>query len=219
MDSDTVYQDNPALYFSLTLTEPYWSPFMKMSKWLFTIASFLSLFINGVDASVKLVEFTNHSQLLFNDTFSDGTPYQLESSAQNQGILITDPVKVIETLDGKYKVILEDAKRSGYHRPHWKFHIWLESSSGFPLLNQNRVLYAVIFYDGDGEFSLVIGEDGKLQVLGGAGVADILLPWAKGTIGRGNPYHEILGVETDYNGIKYFDFNGFVGYPFNPYID
>lgn len=190
-------------------------------KWLHCIGLLtLGLFscTGDLEARIKLVEFTNQSDLIFNETFTDGRPYQNFLQEKNS-ILIDQEGAEITTKDGNLKIILEDAHRSGYHRPHWKYHVWLESASGFPFLNGNRILYAVVFYDGDGEVRLMMDENRKLHVMGGYDVKDILYPWAKGTIGRGNPYHEIQGVLTDDNGINYFDYQGFVGFPANHLTD
>lgn len=192
---------------------------MRSLRSFLTTALFLTLSLRSLEAKIRLNDFTNDSQFVFKETFSDGTLYRSDASADGVGTLIDQPVKTLETADGNYKIIFEDAQRSGYHRPHWKFHIWVESKSGFSFFEQSRILYAVIFYDGEAEISINLDEAGKLHVIGGKDVKDVLLPWAKGTIGRGNPYHEIRGIETDYNGINYFDYSGFVGYPFNPYID
>jgi hypothetical protein len=116
-------------------------------------------------------------------------------------------------LDGNFKIILEDAHRSGFHRPHWKYHVWIESKEGFQYILGNKFLYAVIFYDSEGEFKIKIDEQGKLDIVAGPHVKDILYPWAKGTIGRGNPYHEIEGSwPSGEKGIRYFDDQGFVGF-------
>ena len=190
-------------------------------KWLTFLCLFtLSLFYrpSDLEATIKLVEFTNQSDLIFKKTFKDGRAYQSLLETKN-AILISQEGAEIETQDGNLKIILEDAQRSGYHRPHWKYHVWIESASGFPFLNQNRILYAVVFYDNEGEIKLRIDENRKLHVVGGNDVKDVLYPWAKGTIGRGNPYHEIKGVLTDDNGINYFDYHGFVGFPGNYLTD
>jgi hypothetical protein len=181
--------------------------------------AFLSLLCMGcLEARIKLMEFSNESNRAFNKTFDDGRDY-VSALSSGKGILIDQPGAAISSLDGSFKIILEDAHRSGYHRPHWKFHVWIESQNGFPFLANNKLLYAVVFYDGDGEVKLKIDSTGKLHVTGGYDVKDILYPWAKGTIGRGNPYHEIKGKEVDDNGIVFFDYNGFVGFPQNYFRD
>lgn len=185
---------------------------------LFTIVLLSLLSLGCLEARIKLVEFTNESNRAFDSTFADGRDYVSALDSGN-GILIDQPGAVISSKDGAFKIILEDAHRSGYHRPHWKFHVWIENEDGFPYLDSNRLLYAVVFYDGDGEVKLKIDHNGKLHVTGGYDVKDILYPWAKGTIGRGNPYHEIKGKEVDFNGIVFFDYSGFVAYPQNYFHD
>ncbi len=189
----------------------------KMMSCLLGALAVFTLSMSKVEATIKLTQFENLSSLSFQETFEDGTPYQ--AMLESNGEVIIEKGATIVSSDGKYKLVLEDAARSGYHRPHWKFHVWLESEEGFPFLNQNRILYAVVFYDGAGEVQLHLNPEGKLEVTGGYDVADVLYPWAKGTIGRGNPYHEIKGTKTDDNGVKYFDNQGFVAYPYNRYVD
>lgn len=179
-----------------------------MKRWIFLAALCASI---GLDAGIKLVEFKNESNLDFGETFCNGTPIQ--------GAWLDQPETCMTEEQRDLRIVFEDAGRSGYHRPQWKFHVWLENDNGFRFLNRDRLLYAVIFYDGDGEVSLYLDEDQKLHVIGGANVKDILYPWAQGTMGRGNPYHEIQGTEIDENGIKYFDYNGFVGYRTNRFVD
>lgn len=168
--------------------------------------------IVSLQAQIKLTEFVNVSSIAFSNGLSDGT------SLKN-GLILDGKQAEILSLDRNHKIIFEDAHQSGYHRPHWKYHVWIESNQGFPLLRQNRVLYAVIFYDGLGEVKLLLDNESKLHVIAGKNVKDILYPWAKGTLGRGNPYHEILGTEIDDDGIKYFDYRGFVAYPGNHFAD
>lgn len=189
----------------------------KMMSCLLGALAVFTLSMNKAEAMIKLTQFENQSSLVFQETFEDGTPYQamLEQGEE----VIIEQSATIASLDGKYKLILEDAAKSGYHRPHWKFHVWLESEEGLPFLNQNRILYAVVFYDGAGEVQLSLNPEGKLEVIGGDAVADVLYPWAKGTIGRGNPYHEIQGTKVDGKGVKYFDNHGFVAYSYNMYSE
>jgi len=129
-----------------------------------------------------------------------------------EGALLDQPASCLATEEGDFQMVFEDAGQSGFFRPEWKFHVWLEQENGFPFLGEERLLYAVIFYDGDGEISIRWDNEGRLSLQGGVGVKDILYPWAKGTVGRGNPYHEIQGVEWGENGVKYADYTGFVGY-------
>lgn len=182
------------------------------------MASLFLLSAATLEARIKLVEFTNHSNMAFCETFDDGTPYR-EMIDNSLPVLVDQEGGVISSADGEFRIIFEDAHRSGYHRPHWKFNVWIESKQGFPWLAKNKLLYAVVFYDGDGEVKLHIDRKGKLHVNGGYDVKDILYPWAKGTIGRGNPYHEIHGKEVDDNGVVYFDYHGFAAYPRNHYTD
>ena len=58
-----------------------------------------------------------------------------------------------------------------------KLYIWLENDLGFPLLPEDQILYAVIFYEGDAEISLHLDYLGKLRVLKGANVQNVLYPW------------------------------------------
>lgn len=184
---------------------------MKLTS-LFCFLSAVVLGIAGnLEGRIKLIEFKNNSNLVFNECFTDGTPYKAILDAK-QSILIDQQGAVIETTDGTLQIILEDAHRSGYHRPHWKYHVWLKSKTGFPFLKDNKILYAVIFYDGDGEVKLRIDPHGRLDVKGAYDVKDILYPWNEGTIGRGNPYNQIKGTEIDNNGVRYFDFDGFVSW-------
>lgn len=162
-------------------------------------------------AAIRLLEFKNESEFQFNSTFCNGTPVE--------NAVLDHPQSCLATRAQEFWMTFEDAGPSGYYRPEWKFHLWLESDEGFSFFEQNRILYAVIFYDGEGEISIHWDKGGKLHVQGGKGVKDILYPWAKGTIGRGNPYHEIEGAEIDSNGVKYFDYHGFVGYPETPFAD
>lgn len=152
----------------------------------------------------------------FNELVNGSTAHQM-SIQQDSNFLIDTEAVIIETTQRNFRVILEDAGHSGYHRPHWKFHVWLENDEGFSFLNQSRILYAVIFYDGEAEIKLKFDHSGHLHIEAGYDVKDILYPWAVGTIGRGNPYHKIKGTEIEGNGIKYFDYDGFVGYPYNKF--
>ncbi|MBA3722897.1 MAG: hypothetical protein H0W88_10930 [Parachlamydiaceae bacterium] len=187
---------------------------MKLFKILFTAATLLICINNKAEAVIKLVEFTNESKIKFNNTFDDGRDY-----LQKNGISIDKEGASISDNKGRYKIIFEDADKSGYHRPHWKFHIWVEDNSKRSFLAQNKMLYAVVFYDGEGEVKVNIDSNGKIHVTGGYDVKDVLYPWAVGTIGRGNPYHTIKGTEIDENGVKYFDNNGFVAFSRNLYVD
>jgi|GEM_PF-5717122 len=169
-----------------------------MEKWIFA-----SLFAAAsLHAGIQLSQFKNESEWIFNPTFCNGTPIL--------GALLGQGETCVATADDAFMVVFEDAGLSGYSHPQWKLNVWLESDEGFPLFSQNRILYAVVFYDGEAELSVRWDSKGKLHLTGGKGVKDILLPWAKGTIGRGNPYHEIQGVEADANGIRYYDYQGFV---------
>ena len=155
------------------------------------------------EARVQLVEFKNESSLRFSETFCNGELVE--------GAWIDGSDFCISEEEGDLRISFEDGGSSGYHRPHWKLHVWLESERGFPLFHTNRILYAIVFYDGDAELSLYVDADQKLRLIGGSNVKDILYPWAQGMVGRGTPYHEIQGVERDDNGIKYFDYSGFIG--------
>ncbi len=170
------------------------------------------------EATIRLTEFNNESAIQFEDTFKDGTPYL--SLIENNAGAVIERNAVITSLDGNTSIIFEDAQRSGFHRPHWKFHVWLKSKTGFPFMDGNKILYAVVFYDGEGEVKVQLDAEGKLHILGGYDVKDVLYPWKVGTIGRGNPYLQIKNSsQPDYNGIKYFDNDNFVGYTYRKYYD
>ncbi len=184
---------------------------MNILKSLSFVVTF-SLFVwGGLEARVRLVEFTNESCFAFLDKFTDGRPYRplIDSG---EGVLIDQEGAEIRSVDGNYAIILEDAHRSGFHRPHWKYNVWIKCKEGFPLINQNKILYAVVFYDGDGEIKLRLDANNKLHVTGGYDVKHVLYPWAVVTIGRGNPYHQIKGIEVDEYGRTFIDRNGFVGH-------
>ena len=167
------------------------------------------LFSYSADAVVRIVSFENESPIEFNDTTDDQRPY-LDQIKQGSGFVIDKEGAVISTKDGKYKIRFEDAGQSGFHRPHWKFHVWVEAADGIPFMAGGKVLHSVFFYDGEGEMSVKVCKGSKLFIKGGR---DVLNPWKVGTIGRGNPYHKIDHDSADQNGIKYFDNDGFVGYP------
>lgn len=185
---------------------------MKCLKFVCLLGAMMLFGMTELEARIKLVKFSNHSNIEFYETFTDGTPFQRIIKAK-KGILIDQAGAEIAAIDGSLKIILEDAYESGFYRPQWKFNVWLESTQ-FPFINGNRILYAVIFYDGDGEIKLSMDASGRLHVTGGYDVKDIVYPWAVGTRGRSNPYHKIAGVEADKNGISYSDYDGFVGYPY-----
>ncbi len=152
----------------------------------------------GLEARIKLVEFKNESNRAFCKNLADGRPLPRATSwGKPLPLLIDTPGAVIQSSDHRYQIIFEDAGHSGYHRPHWKFHVWLRCKGGLSFFNQERILYAVIFYDGDGEVKVHIDSQGKLHIRGGYDVKDILYPWAVGTIGRGNPYNKVKGRESD----------------------
>lgn len=185
---------------------------LKMKGRLFILILLASF---SMHARIKLVEFVNESNIEFNQEFLDGKPFQTVLNAGD--CIVLDSVDaIIQSVDGRTAITFEDAGKSGFHRPHWKYHVWIKSDS-FPFLNQEKLLYAVIFYDGDGEVKIHINPQGKIAVIGGYDVKDVLYPWSIGTIGRGNPYHQIKGKEFDQNGIVFFDQDGFVGYPFSPF--
>lgn len=183
---------------------------MKFAKSLL-IGAGIILGANCANATMRLTQFENHSNISLNDTTQDGR--SLVDLGFSGGLKLDKGSTVISSQDGDYRIILEDAERSGYHRPHWKYHVWLESKEHLPLLENNRMLYAVLFYDGEGQFSLSIDESGKLNITAGYDCKDILYPWAVGTIGRGNPYHKIKQTQTDSNHITYFDYDNFVSSP------
>lgn len=178
---------------------------MKLIKYCFFSVAFLFLGCS-LEATIRLTEVLSQHSTSF--PFHTGNGLRIDK----EGARLT-------STDGEYTIFFEDAGRSGFHRPHWKFHVWLENKTALPLFASSKILYAVIFYDGEGEVKLHIDREGKLHVIGGRDVKDVLYPWAKGTIGRGNPYHQIAGTEVDDNGIKFFDYNGFVAYPENRYVD
>jgi len=140
-----------------------------MKQWIFSVALIAMAYC---EAQIKLIEFKNESDLKFHTTFCNGTPVEGSAIDQSEACITTEDLEL--------RMVFEDAGRSGYHRPEWKFHLWLERDDGFPFFHQDRILYAVIFYDGDGEVSIHWDKDGKLHVYGGLGVKDILYPWSKG---------------------------------------
>lgn len=172
-----------------------------MRKWILSIALVAWSFS---EAQLTLTEFKNDSDLKFNPTFCDGTPIQ--------GALLDGPETCLWAEEGEFGIVFEDAGCSGFYRPERKFNIWLESDDGFQYFDANRILYAVVFYDGEAEVALHFDARRKVHVEALSGVKDVVYPWAKGTIGPGNPYHEV-DAEIDENGIKYRDYSGYVGYP------
>lgn len=165
-------------------------------------------------ATVRLAEFTNASTIVFQDDVVDLNNEPVGKLAE--GLVIDQTGAVLTATDGSFRLILEDAHRSSYHRPHWKFQVWLETPSPLPFFSTNRILYAIFFYDGEGDLRLHLDHDGKLYVNGGC---DVLYPWMTSPIGRGCAYHQISHNPSDCNGVTYFDYDGFVGYPKNYFAD
>ena len=122
-----------------------------------------------LEARIKLVGFQNDSQIRFKNTFADGYNYRRDL---NRGVLIDQEGATIESRNGNCKIIFEDAGRSGENRPYWVFSVYVERQSCFPY-GGHRVHYADIYYDGDGEVSLWIDREGKLEIIGGYDVAYI----------------------------------------------
>jgi hypothetical protein len=187
---------------------------MKNKMIISAVSLMLSIFCTA-EATIKITSFKNESPIAFNEKTDEGKPY-LDLISKGSGFVIDKEGAVISSTDGKYQIIFEDAGRSGFHRPHWKFHVWVKSEEGFPFMAGGKVLHSVFFYDGEGEMNVRLCKGGKLFIIGGR---DVLYPWKVGTIGRGNPYHKINHDAQDQNGIAYFDYDGFVGYPYNYFTD
>lgn len=184
----------------------------KLGLIAFCLVGFVA---QSVDATIRLVSFENDSWIRFNETTDEGRPY-LDLINEGSGFVIDGEGSAISSKNGKYKIRFEDAGRSGFHRPHWKFHVWVEAEKGFPLLEGSEVLHSVFFYDGEGEMSVKLSEEGKLVIEGGRAV---LNPWKEGKIGRGTPYHTIDHDLQDENGVAYFDHDGFIGLPYNHFAE
>lgn len=185
---------------------------MKNKLYLSFFIAFFVLSAFTVEATIKITSFKNESPIEFNTETDNGVPYQTLISL-GDGFVLSQNDSISST-DGKYKIVFEDAGKSGFHRPHWKYHVWIQSTDGFPFLAGGKVLHSVFFYDGLGEMQIRLCPGSKLFVKGGR---DVLHPWKIGTIGRGNPYHKISHDAQDENGVTYFDHDGFVGYPYNLY--
>jgi hypothetical protein len=183
----------------------------KLALLAFSLISLISL--SSAEAVIKITSFKNESPTSYKNLTEEGKPY-LDLIDKGSGFVIGEEGATIASQDGKYKIIFEDAGKSGFHRPHWKFHVWIQAVDGFPFMAGGKVLHSVFFYDGEGEMTVRLCKGGKLFINGGRAV---LNPWKVGTIGRGNPYHKIDHDAQDENGVTYFDTDGFVGYPFNSY--
>jgi len=170
-----------------------------------------------LEGVIRIIDFQNNGPIQFHEETTDGRAFK--ELVSQEGMVIDQEGAVLEAVNGEYRIIFEDAHRSGFHRPHWKFHIWLESRKSFPFMDGNRILYAVMFYDGEGEVSLHINKKGKLKLKGGHDCIDILYPWKVGTVGRGNPYNRIKKCGSDFNNIFYSDYDGFVGSTSNHFVD
>lgn len=180
---------------------------MMKIKFFIAFLCLMSAFLS-TEATIKITSFQNESPLEFNTLTDDGRPLA--------DLIIDKEGATLSSKDGKYQIIFEDAGKSGFHRPYWKFHVWVKMTDGFPFLAGGKVLHSVFFYDGLGEMQVRLCPGSKLFIKGGR---DVLNPWKVGTIGRGNPYHKIDHDRADENGVTYFDGDGFVAYPDNLYID
>lgn len=121
-----------------------------------------------VSAKVQLVDVINESSLDFGLTFCDGTPIL--------GAMLDQPSSCMTEAAGDLQIVFEDAGPACLGSLQ-KLYIWLENDLGFPLLPEDQILYAVIFYEGDAEISLHLDYLGKLRVLKGANVQNVLYPW------------------------------------------
>jgi hypothetical protein len=186
---------------------------MMKNKLFLAMFGFLACVNPPAEAVIKITSFENESNIPLSKLTEANQPY-LELIAQ--GGFVIEKRAAIKSSDGKYKIIFEDAGKSGFHRPHWKFNVWIKSKEGFPFLEGNKILHSVFFYDGEGEMQVRLSPEGKLFITGGR---DVLNPWKVATMGRGNPYHTISHDAEDDNGVTYFDNDGFVAYPYNRYSE
>ncbi len=184
-------------------------------KIMLALCSLLCFVSSPSEAVIKIASFQNESPIEFNDVTDENIPY-LDLIDQKEGLIVDKEGATISSKNGKYKIVFEDADKSGFHRPHWKFHVWVINQDGFPFMAGGKVLHSVFFYDGLGEMNVRLCPGGKLFITGGRAV---LNPWKVGTIGRGNPYHKIDHDAQDGNGVTYFDNDGFVGYPYNSFSE
>lgn len=185
---------------------------MKNTFFILTVL-FFSFFAKS-EAYIQINKFSNDSIYQFVNNQVDGSKIDIYTNT-----LLIKKNAIFETVNGEYQLIFEDAGHSGYHRPHWKFNVWLKCTNKFPFMNQNYILYAVIFYDGIGNINVKINKNNSLEIQQGYDTKKIIYPWAVGTIGRGNPYHNIP-QQNDDNGVCYFDKYGFVSYgPTNYFLD
>ena len=186
------------------------------SKFFSLIIGIVSLLsFSATEAAIKVVSFKNESPIEYKEITEEGKPY-VNLINQGEGFVIDKEGATISSSDGKYKILFEDAGKSGFYRPYNKFHVWIKAEDGLPFLAGGKVLHSVFFYDGIGEMNVRLCKGGKLFITGGR---EVLNPWKVGTIGRGNPYHKIDHDSQDQNGISYFDMDGFVGYPHNLFVD
>ncbi|MCE5318526.1 MAG: hypothetical protein LLG04_14340 [Parachlamydia sp.] len=91
-----------------------------MMKTKFFIA-FLCLMsaVLSTEATIKITSFLNESPLEFNTMTDDGRLFV-------EGLIIDKEGATLSSKDGKCQIIFEDADKSGFHRPHWKFHVWVK---------------------------------------------------------------------------------------------
>lgn len=174
-------------------------------KKVFLVLPFLIFCFAKSEAYIQINEFSNDSNHAFVNCQVDGTAAVISTKS-----LLIKKNALFETANDD-QLIFEDAGHSGYHRPHWKFNVWLKSASKLPFMNQNYILYAVIFYDGIGNINVNLDKNDGLQIKAGYDTKKVIYPWAVATIGRGNPYHNIPQQKDD-NGVVYFDKYGFVSY-------
>lgn len=173
------------------------------------ILALLSLVTFQLTATIKLIGFNNDSDFKFKCCLEDGRC--LKKSFQNDGgILIDGKGAILSTKDESLKIRFEDSGKSGFHRPHWKYNVWVDSDQAHPITGENSFLFAMIFYDGNGEFTLNFSEDGHISLEKGKDVKDILYPWKATAFGRSNPYMMIENIEFDDRGVYYFDKDGCV---------
>lgn len=185
-----------------------------MNKLFAVMASLVTFCFATSEGYIQINQFENNTTHQFVKFEVDGEKADTLSTP-----LVIKHNAVFETANGDYQLIFEDAGHSGFHRPHWKFNVWLKSANKLPFMKQNDILYAVIFYDGIGNINLNLDESAGFEIQSGYDTHKVIYPWAVATIGRGNPYHNIPN-RPDGNGVAYFDKYGFVSYGDSaPYMD
>ena len=172
------------------------------------ILALLTLVTMQLSATIKLTKFTNNSNQEFNCRFDGGGCFK-EAMENDGGVLIDGEGAVLSSKTGHLKIRFEDSGKSGFHRPHWKYNVWVDTETPNEITGENSFLFATIFYDGNGEFELSISEENHISLKAGFDVKDILYPWKATVFGRGSPYNTIKNIEYDSRGVYYFDKDGF----------